>query len=1050
MNNRLLNKEEMKIGVIGYFARHRVAPNLVMITIIILGIMAIFQLKTQFFPDVQSNRLTVQVAWPGANAEDVERRITAPLESLIKQLDGIDTFNSKTTAGFSSIRITYLNRVDMVEAEQKLTQLVENFSDYPEDAEKPTVTRRLFKELTAVMVVSTDGSVEELAPYVNEFKAELLARGIAEVNISGLRNSEVRVEVPTTSLVGLNTTIDQMASKIRMRNQDYSAGTVGESFSEKAVKAQNEKEAPSQLSKMVLSASQDGVFTTLGEISQVSKQDVTGTRKVFFKNRPSVRMMMFRNTEIDTIESNRILDEWLEETQKTLPSGIYVEIPFKLSEFVTGNLELLITNGILGMILVTTMLFVFLNGRVAFWTAVGIPVSIFGTLYFLGLSGGSINFLSMFGMLMALGIIVDDAIVVGEESVSQLEKGFSPAESAQNGAIRMFGPVMASSLTTVAAFSPLLFLDGIQGELFRPIPVVVISVIIASLIECFLVMPGHLNHSFTRAKERHKHASKFRMAVDSKLFAYRDGPYRQFITRVLRNRGITLSLSLSAFAISVGMVVFSIVKFNPDVDPEGAVVTAWASFAKGVTEQQIVEFGATMEEGLLKAAKELDAERDLIKNHYMEYSKDDQYVWIRVTLLDRDDRPFTNNEFLEVWDKHVMRDVFVEDMRITENEEESDTKQSLSFFLVGNNMSVLKEASRELKAALVKYPDLKNIEDNLPLGTEQIVYELSPTGQALGVSMADLSKQIRGAIDGVKVQSFAQGDTQIDLMVSLPINEKQNINLLRYLPITTPQGTVLPLGNLVNLQTSKTIESIYHEEGLMGVRVTADILNSEADIKGLSETIQENELALIKDRYGLKSEIRGSSREMEKMMQQLGISFAVAMVLIYVILAWVFSSYSWPFVVMSAIPLALTGAIYGHYVMGFDMNILSFFGFFGLAGIIINDSIILISRYRELSENGMAIQDAIVEACCQRFRAVLLTSITTVAGLIPILFETSIQAQLVQSMATSLAFGLGFGTILVLIIIPCILSLLEVSKAGLRRMVQTKGNLKTRLAAMAA
>jgi multidrug efflux pump subunit AcrB len=1019
-------------GIIAYFAQHRVAANLIMLMVIILGLMSIFSLKTQFFPDIKSNRLTASVIWPGANAVDIEDRITTPLESRIKQLEGVDSFRSNTNAGVTSIYVTYKNRVDMTIAEQKLTKTVENYSDYPQTAEKPTITLQNFRELIAVAVISTDGSVEDLKPYIREFRADLLARGISDVQYSGLRDHEIRVEVPTKNLVGLNTTIDRIASVVREKNQNQSSGTVGESFSSKAVKSKNKKKSPSALSQIVLSANQSGLFTTLGEIANVATYDVTGTRKVFFDNRPSVRLMMFRSTDIDTLESNKILDQWLKDVQPNLPKGITIQIPFKAAEFVIDNLKLLINNGIMGLILVTLMLFTFLNGKVALWAAWGIPVSIFGTLSILQLTGGSINFLSMFGMLMAMGIIVDDAIVVGEESVTLLEKGLDATESASQGAIRMFTPVLASSLTTVAAFSPLLFLEGTMGEVMRPVPVVVMSVIIASLVECFLIMPGHLNHSFKKIKKHPKKQNKFRLAVDQRLFAIRDGVYRRLITRALRNRGITISISLGAFAIAMGMVFFSVVKFVPDINPQGAVVTAWASFANGTSEAQIVEFGRKMESGLLATAKELDDSRDLIKNHYKEYSKDDRYVWIRVTLLDRDDRPFTNAQFLNIWDRHVDREVFVNKINISEDEEESDTKLSLSFFLAGNNLAILKEASRDLQAAIAKYPDLKNIADNIPQGAEQIVYELSPMGQTLGISPTDISTQIRGAIDGIKVQTFVDGMSETDLIVSLPISEKHDVNLLHYLPIRTPQGNVLPLGNIVKLRTTKTIEAIYHEEGMVGVRVTADILDPEADLIEISKSIKENELAMIKDRYGIQSEIRGSSQEEEKMIKRLMISFAVALALIYIILAWVFSSYSWPLVVMSAIPLGLTGAVFGHWIMGFDLNVLSVFGFFGLAGIVVNDSIILITRFQKLLVNGMAKTEAIIEACCQRFRAVLLTSVTTIVGLVPLLYETSVQAQLVQSMATSIAFGLSLGTVLVLVVIPVLLSTLESFKTMIR------------------
>jgi len=1029
MTNRILDDERYSGGLVGYFARHRVAANLFMILLIILGIGAVFSLKTQFFPDIESNRFTVEVMWPGASAENVETQITTPLESRIKQLKGVDSYESRSANGISHIWVNYLQSADMTEAEQKLTSLVEGYSDFPDNAEKPNVTREDYSEMTSVVVISSDGTVDQLEPFVDAYKAQLLSMGIAKIETNGLLKTQIQVEVPTEQLLGLKTNIGQLAGKINQLNQDHSAGTVGESFSEKTIQTRNQKIAPNEISQLIIQADQNGHFTTLNEIASINRVEVPGTTKVYWEDKPSVSMFLFRDETIDTIETNDILNQWLEETNANLPPGISVEVPYRVSDFVIGNMKLLINNGLLGLLLVTLMLFVFLNGRVAFWTALGIPVSILGTLFILQLTGGSINFLSMFGMLMALGIIVDDAIVVGEEAVTQLEQGHGPSAAARRGATRMFGPVLASSLTTIAAFSPLLFLDGIQGELFRPIPVVVISVIIASLIEVFLIMPGHLNHSFQRAEKANKKPTKFRTTIDHHLFSFRDGPYRALVTKAVNNRAITLAITIAIGMLSVGLVLSNNVRFVGDPNPEDAVVTAQANFAEGTTEQQIRQFADEMERGLYAATDEFERSDQLVVNKYIQYSTDDRYIWMRVTLLPRDDRPFSNSEFLDVWDKHVRRDVFVDDIEISQAQSNSATAQTLSFFLVADDLDTLRKASTELKESLTYYPDLKNIRDNIPLGDEEILFHLTPTAEAIGITAADISSQVRAAVDGVKVQTFTEKNSQVDLVISLTEADKNNPDVLRYLPITTPSQTIVPLGNLIDLTTNTAVNRIFHRNGQVGIGVYASILNPDADLSKIAASVEKNELKQVMDKYNLTSEIQGSNRELQQTLKELSIKAVIALLIMYIILAWVFSSYSWPIAVMSAIPLGLTGAIFGHWVMGFDMNVLSIFGFFGLAGIIVNDSIILISRYRELIGEGFEKKEAIINASCQRFRAVILTSITTVVGLVPILFETSVQAQLVQSMATSLAFGLAYGTVLVLIVVPVILSIIESTKA---------------------
>ncbi|WP_127558120.1 efflux RND transporter permease subunit [Saccharospirillum alexandrii] len=1004
-------------GLLAYFSQHRVAANLIMIVVVLFGLMALSRLPTQLMPDYSLPGIEVSTPWPEANAQAVETYLTTPLEQAFRQLDDVEEVWSWSSQGHSQIIVRYTMDADMDSALSDMSGLLSGFNDLPEGAETPNHQQVVEKEAVFSLLIRSSGPLNELRPLVHDFKNDLMSRGIADIDVRGFPDQEIAIDVPLERLLASGQSLNDIAHQIRTVNRDDSAGQVGTDFSRASVISQRRADGAIALTDLPLASQQP-----LSTLAEVNRQVAPGARHYVLEGQSVARMLIYRSDHLDSLDTSEIIYTWLDDVRPDLPVGTDIVVWWDMSEFVQGNMDMLLQNSLMGLVLVVVILFVFLNRRVAWWTAMGIPVSVLGTLILLYFTGGSMNFLSMFAFLMALGIIVDDAIVVGEETVTQMEKGLPPDEATRVAAKRMFGPVMASSLTTIAAFFPLLLVPGPFGELLRPIPVVIISVIVASLIECFLILPGHLNHSFHGHNPKR---SRFRLYMDTKIHHLREHYYRPFVTFGIRNRSVTLSLAVGLFAVAIGLPLSGLVPVTDMNNIEDNMVTAYIEFYDGTEESVIDEYTAQAKTALAETETALGNGQPIIDQVYEIYSADEGFTQVQARLVDRDNRPVSNGDFLKAWGERIETGPEVSYLS-TENES-GGGQSTLTFFLAGRSLTDLKQGAEELKTRLEDYSGLANVRDTLPWGDEQRLYELNATGRGLGLTEPDIAAQIRQAFMGIEAQSFTEYGQDIPVMVRLAQADRDAPGALYDLPIRTGEGHYVRLADVVDFRTERELNSIFHNNGQLGVEVKADVLGEDANLADIANDIRAQELQPILDRYGLTAEIQGSAQDIQEMQQNLIFAALGGFALIYFILVWMFGSYSWPLAVMSAIPLGMTGAILGHWLLGYELTFLSFFGLFGLGGIIINDAIILINRYQEIRVEQPELDSrlAIIEASCQRFRAVMLTSITTVAGLIPILMADSVQAQLVKSMATSLAFGLAYGTLLVLVVIPATLTFIE-------------------------
>ena len=1030
--------------LLGTFAHHRVAANLLMIIMLLSGAFALDRLNVQFFPTFDLEIVTVRVVWTGASAEDVEDGITNPLEQRLRTVDNLDKMTSTSSQGISAITLEFEDGTDPLLALDQVRRFVDEFRNFPQDAEKPEVALVTRYEQVARVLLTGLEDMAELRALVRRFETELLDRGIDKVDINGLPAEEIRISVDNERLNEMELGLDEIGSRVADFSRDLPAGSVGRGEGLRELRSLDKARDPLEFAKLPVRTDAE-LRVDLGDIARIERRPRDGSVELTISDQPTVEMILQRAENGDTLKSAKILDQWLADTRPTLPPGVELVVYDQSWELVRDRIMLLVRNGISGLVLVVLILYIFLAGRVAFWVAVGIPVSFAATLFVLYLTGGSINMLSLFALIMALGIIVDDAIVVGEDAMAHYQMGEESLRAAEGGARRMLAPVMASSLTTIAAFLPLMLVGGRIGNILGAIPVVIICALVASLVESFLILPGHLRHAFVHSHKVTAHSLRGRL--DRGFDWVRDHAFRPLAELAIRNRFSTIALAMALMISAIGLLAGGRINFVFFPTPEPQIVYANATFVAGTPRAKVDAFLGHLEETLHATEKAFDQGRLVnvaVASHGAKTggrgagdgAAADQLGGLQVELIPPDHRSVRNRELITAWRKRIHLPAGLENLNII-SRRVGPPGRDLTVRLTGSDSAALKAAAVELSETLGGVEGVLEVEDDMAYGREQLIYSLMPAGKALGLTTAELGRQLRTAFDGALVQIFQDGPDEVEVRVKLPDAERATLASLYRMNVRTPEGQSVPLTAVAEWRSRRGFEVLRHADGKLAVEVTADVdstANSVDDIIGLLEE-PGGTLAQLRSEYGIDHSFEGRSADQRDTLSDMRKGLMLGLVLIYLILAWVFASYGWPIVVMAIIPFGLTGALIGHWLMGIDLTILSLFGMFGLSGIVVNDSIILVTFYKELRDQGLATVDALIQAACLRLRAVLLTSLTTIAGLMPLLFETSYQAQFLIPMATSIAFGLGFATFLVLLVIPSLLSIYESADWRVRRMI---------------
>ena len=1021
---------EHKKDLIGSFAQHKVAANLLMIMMLMSGFWALNKLHTQFLPTFGIDYILVNVPWRGASAEDVEEAIIDVLEDRFRSLDDVKSLTSTSREGLGSVWIELEEDTDKGPALDQVQQEIALIRNLPSSAEEPQISLLEHKEMIGRAVLSGPVTLDELRPLANRFERELLDAGIDQIEIYGLPEQEIAIQIPQATLHELDLTLEQAAQLISNGSQDLPAGSVGRAETARQLRAIEKRRTELGFAQLPLLSDDAGRLLTVGDVATVERREQPGSILMWQDGKPAVELVLQRSRDQDALRMADIMRDWYQQAANDIPPNLHLQLYDEQWKPLQERISLLLKNGLGGLLLIVAILFIFLNGRVAFWVTVGIPTSFTATLAVLYLAGGTIDMISLFAMIMALGIIVDDAIVVGEDALAHYQSGEATLQAAEGGARRMFWPVMSSSLTTIAAFMPLMLIGDYIGDILFAIPLVIICVIIASLIESFLILPGHLRHSFV--KMQGQKPSPRRQKFDAAFNRFRDDHFRPLVAKALHHRWATLAAVCGAFALTISLLAGGKVKFNFFPTPEVPVLIGNVTFVAGTPEAEIDAFLAEAEAALWETNQALGelvtiaiTRRGINVTPGTNFIRQgDQFALFQVELLQPDEREVRNEQFIEEWKSRVNLPAGLENFGVF-TPGAGPPGRDIEVRITGDDATEIKYAAEALAKELLTLPGVYGLDDNTPWGGEQLIYSLTPEGRSLGMSVSSIGQQLRNSFDGRLVQIFQDDGDEVEVRVMLPDEERDYLFGLDSLPIRTPAGETTALGNMVNFSTTRGFERLRHRDGKLAISVSADVDIAAGNPTELRAVIAEKIFPSIESQFAVEAKFIGQAEDQAETLGDMQIGLIYALALIYLVLAWVFGSWGWPLMVMAIIPFGLVGAITGHYLLNLDLTILSLFGLFGLSGIVVNDSIILVVFYKELRQKGMAIREALIQASAARLRAVILTSATTIAGLMPLMFETSLQASFLIPMAASITFGLAFATVLVLVLVPCLLSIYE-------------------------
>jgi len=1025
-------------GFIGLFARHKVAANLLMLIMILAGVIALLKLNVQFFPNFELDYATVRVVWPAASAEDVEASITEPVERVLRNLDNLDEMTSTSSLGVSVVSLKFNEGTNMIEALDQISQRVGELRNLPQDAEKPMVERIVrYEPIARVLLIGEQATLDELRPLARRFERELLDAGIDKVDLKGLPLEEMAVEVSQNQLESLGLSFDEIGNKLANMSRDLPMGTVGDAENSQEMRSIQQGRNEQDFANLTIKVTETEKVS-LADMAHIERRAKKDAPKLYVDGHPTIEMQLMRSEAGDTLKSSEIMQNWLAKTQPELPGGVRFQVYNETWSLVNQRIMLLINNGISGLILVVLILYLFMHGRVAFWVAVGIPVSFMATLMIMYLAGGSINMISLFGLIMALGIIVDDAIVVGEDTLAHHEMGEPALQAAEGGAHRMLAPVTASSITTIGAFLPLMMIGNEMGNILFAIPLVIISVIFASLIESFVILPGHLRIALKTVKPVEPGSLRYRL--DKVIDHWRHVQFRGAVRWVLAHRAIAISSTVAAMIVAIGLLAGGRLAFVFFPSPESTRLLAEARFVAGTPSEVSSRYVNHLYQAMRETEQALEPGIvEVAVVHYNEGTREQgaSFSSINIELAEPDERETRNEAFIRMWHEKAGQ-VPGLDVLTIEAPRMGPPGSDIDVRIWGAEPRALKEAALALQEVLMQVPGVSGVRDDLPFGRDQLIYELTPEGEVLGFTYTALARQLSDAYSGRLVQIFTDKEDEVEVRLQLPRSEQATLASLSRMQVVSPSGVRVPLSSVAKWESQRGFDIMRHVDGRLAVTVIGEVDKSVNNANRILDQLKATTLKSLVEQYGIQYSLEGQNARQVDTLADMKIGLFIGLSIIYIVLAWVFASYSWPLVVMMAIPFGLVCALMGHWVLNIDMTILSLFGFFGLAGIVVNDSIILVSFYKRLREEGMAVNQALEEASVQRVRAVLLTSLTTIAGLLPLLFETSLQAQFLIPMAVSIAFGLAFSTVLILLVIPAVLSVYEIWRHGEAETVESK------------
>jgi multidrug efflux pump subunit AcrB len=1020
-------------GIISYFARHRTVANLLLVLMIVAGLAAASRIRAQYFPDVVISEVTVRVAWDGAGAEDVDTAIIEVLEPALLAVDGVTDATSTAREGSASITLEFEPGTDLTVATDDVQTAVAAVNNLPAEADDPVIRRGQWRDQVTDVVITGPVGVDQLARFADEFTGRLFQSGITRTTIRGLANPETLVEVPSAALIRHDVTMSEISAAIGKAVTSSPAGEVGDGTAR--VRTGTERRTAAEISGIVLRSLPDGTKLTVGDIASVKVMGADRSSAAYVGDNPAMTIRVDRNSDGDAIRMQATVAKVAQEMQASLPPGVSVDLVRTRAEQITDRLYLLLDNGASGLLMVVLLLFLFLNARTALWVAAGIPVSMLAALAAMYAFGLTINMISLFALIIMLGIVVDDAIVVGEHSDYRARVlGEDPITAAETGARHMGLPVFASTLTTVIAFFGLVAIGGRFGSLIADIPFTVIAVLTASLVECFLILPNHMAHAIAAAREEKWYDWPSRQ-VNKGMIWVQERAMKPLMRFVIWARYPVLAGAMVGLAFASALFLSGDVPFRFFNAPEQSQVTGNFSMLPGARRADTLAMMRELQRAAEATGKKLEAEHGVNPITFAmaevggssgrglasaEGKDGDLLGSLSLELVNPDLRPFSSFEFVSALQDEVKNHPLLEELSFRGGRF-GPGGDALSIDLYGASSSELKAAAEALKQRLAAYPEVSALEDSLAYDKEELILNLTPMGQAMGFSIDALGTTLRQRLNGVEAATYPDGPRNASIRLELPAQELTADFMERTL-LRAGAGNYVPLADVVTVERRAGFSTIRRENGLRTVTVSGDIAEDDpARAAEIQEDIRSKILPQLEQDFSVSTRQGGLVQQQSEFLGDATTALILCLTGIYLCLAWIFASWTRPLVVMSVIPFGIIGAIWGHHAWGVPLSLFSVVGLIGMSGIIINDSIVLVSTIDEYAAKR-GLFPAIVDGVADRLRPVMLTTMTTVLGLAPLLFEGSSQAEFLKPTVITLCYGLSFGMVLVLLVVPALMA----------------------------
>jgi multidrug efflux pump subunit AcrB len=1048
---------ESRRGPLAWFASNHVASNILMLFILVSGALSLANVVIEVFPEFDTDTITIRVPYRGASPAEAEEGVCLRVEEAIASIEGIKRIRSVAQENLGTVIVELEEDADNREVLDDVKAAVDRIETFPLETEKPVVAETETRRRVITIVLYGDASEKTLKSLAERVRDELTAvDGISQVETAGVRNYEISIEVSEDALRRYGLSFQQVADAVSMSSLDLPGGAVKTQGGEILLRTKGQMYRGREFEDIVVVTRPDGTRVELSDVATVIdgfEDTDTATR---FDGRRAALIQVYRVGEEGALQVAAGAKRYLEELESQLPAGVKVDTWDDDSIILMQRIGLLLRNARLGLLLVFVCLALFLDMRLAFWTTMGIPISFLGGLWLIPYFDVTINMMSLFAFIVVLGIVVDDAIVVGENIFEYLQQGLQPLDAAIRGVREMAMPVTFAIVTSVAAFAPLLFVSGNMGKVMRQIPVVVIAVLLMSLVEALLILPAHLSGEGWKLGRFMNRAlrpvERLQQRVQHLLQLWVRGPYRKSLAFALEWRYLTISAALAVLILSGSLVVGGVIKFSlmPKVDADNMMATL--TMPQGTPVEQTEAVLARLEAAARQVAREYDEGQpdgspSVIRHLSTTVGQqpsaagggpmarsstggDSSHLGeVNVELLGSEERDVASSVLVSRW-RELAGEV-PGAVSLTFRSNLFSAGDAVSVQLAHRDFDVLLQAVDRLKESVATYPGTTDVADSFLPGKKELKLSLTPEGRAVGLTLSDLARQVRAGFYGQEAQRIQRGRDDIRVMVRYPEEERRSLGDIERMRVRLPDGSEVPFPIVASIEEGRGYAVINRTDRRRVVTVTADVDEQVANANEINRDLRAKVLPqLVRDFPGLSFDFEGEQREQSESLGSLRVNFLVAQLAIFALLAIPFRSYAQPLIIMSAIPFGLVGAVAGHLLMGLDLTMLSMFGMVALSGVVVNDSLILIDLINRMRAEGATLDRAIREAGERRFRPIMLTTATTFLGLTPMIFETSLQAKFLIPMAVSLGYGIVFATAITLILVPCLYRILEDLKAA--------------------